>query len=162
MISESLLNFCDAVQATAASQFIQDIKWIVPLVQTVHILAIAAVLGSALMIQLRCLGLSQIDQAMARVAKRHAPVIGWGVSVLLLSGAVLIVGEPARALANDYFQLKMLLLLGVIGVSWVQMRPMQTQPEYWHQHPGVLRSLSVLSLGLWAGIVFAGRWIAYL
>jgi hypothetical protein len=150
------------VQATAASQLIQDIKWIVPLVQTVHILAIAAVLGSALMIQLRFLGFSQTDQAMARVAQRQAPVIGWGVSVLLLSGAVLIVGEPARALTNDYFQLKMLLLLGVIGVSWLQMRPMRAQADHWQRHPWVLRLLSLLSLGLWAGIVFAGRWIAYL
>lgn len=162
MITESLLNFCDAVQATAASQLIQDIKWIVPLVQTVHIVAIAAVLGSALMMQLRFLGLSQTDHAMARLAQRHAPVIGWGVCVLLLSGTVLIVGEPARALANDFFQLKMLLLLGVICVSWAQMRPMRDQPGFWQGHPGWLRFLSVLSLVFWVGIVLAGRWIAYL
>jgi hypothetical protein len=162
MITESLLNFCDALQATAASQLIQDIKWIVPLVQTVHILAISAVLGSALMVQLRFLGLSQTDQAMAGVAQRHAPVIGWGVSVLLLSGAVLIVGEPARALTNDYFQLKMLLLLGVIGVSWLQMRPMQTQTEYWLGRPWLLQLLALVCLALWFGIVLAGRWIAYL
>jgi hypothetical protein len=154
MITESLLNFCDALQATAASQLIQDIKWIVPLVQTVHILAISAVLGSALMVQLRFLGLSQTDQAMAGVAQRHAPVIGWGVSVLLLSGAVLIVGEPARALTNDYFQLKMLLLL--------QMRPMQTQTEYWLGRPWLLQLLALVCLALWFGIVLAGRWIAYL
>lgn len=162
MITESLLNFCDAIQATAASQIIQDIKWIVPVVQTVHILAIAAVLGAVLMIQLRCLGLSQADQALDRLAQRHTRVIGWGVTVLLLSGMVLIVGEPARALANDYFQLKMVLLLAVLGVTWLQLRPMHTQPGFWLQHEGWLRSLSVLSLALWVGIVMAGRWIAYL
>jgi hypothetical protein len=45
-----LTHFCAWLDHTALSQFIQGAGWIVPAVQTMHILAIAAVLGSQTMI----------------------------------------------------------------------------------------------------------------
>jgi len=116
-------------------------------VQTIHILAIAAVMSSVLMLDLRLLGVVGADQPLARVASRFRPVIWWTLPILLATGAVMIIGEPARSLANSVFQLKMLLLLAAIGVTLT-----------FHKGP---RIIAVLSLALWVGIVFAGRWIAY-
>jgi Family of unknown function (DUF6644) len=47
-----LQNFAQWLSDTAPSRFIQDILWIIPAVQTVHILAIAVVLSSVAMIEL--------------------------------------------------------------------------------------------------------------
>jgi hypothetical protein len=162
MKTKALLDFCDAIDATALSQTIQSIKWVVPAVQTVHILAIAALLASILMINLRLLGISGTDQTLARVSSRFSPVIWWSLPVLLLSGATLIIGEPARALANEFFQLKMFLLLCVIVLTLSFQRPLKSNPQHWDARAGAMRGIAVVSLILWGGIVFAGRWIAYL
>src|SRR3989442_14803270 len=147
MRTRALLDFCSWLEQTPLSQTIQSTGWIVPAVQTVHILSIAAVLSSVLMIDLRLMGLLARDQPLARVSERFRPVIWWTLPVLLATGSVMIIGEPARSLANPVFQLKMLLLLAAIAVT-----------AGLHKDS---RIIAILSLSLWVGIVFAGRWIAY-
>ena len=147
MRTQALDRFCSWLEHTPLSQTIQSTSWVVPAVQTIHILAIAAVMSSVLMLDLRLLGVVGTDQPLARVTSRFRPVIWWTLPVLLATGAVMIIGEPARSLANPVFQLKMLLLLAAIAVTVA-----------FHEGP---RIIAVLSLALWIGIVFAGRWIAY-
>ncbi len=162
MRTKALLDFCDAIDATALSQAIQSNKWVVPLVQTIHILAIAAVLSSILMINLRLLKVAGLDQSLARVSDRYQPVVWWTLPLLLASGLILIIGEPARSLANDIFQLKMFLLVCVIIVTVLLQRPLKRDPLYWDRRTALAGTLAVLSMALWCGIVFAGRWIAYI
>mgnify|MGYP003346826271 CR=1 FL=1 len=87
MKTKALLDFCEAIDSTALSQTIQSVKWVVPAVQTVHILAIAAVMSSILMINLRLLGISGTDQTIARISNRFGPVIWGALILLLLTGA---------------------------------------------------------------------------
>jgi hypothetical protein len=147
MRTQALDKFCSWLEQTPLSQAIQSAGWVVPTVQTIHILAIAAVMSSVLMLDLRLLGIFGADQPLARVASRFRPVIWWTLPILLATGVVMIIGEPARSLANPAFQLKMLLILAAITVT-----------AAFHKGP---RIIAVVSLSLWVGIVFAGRWIAY-
>jgi hypothetical protein len=133
MRTPALDSFCAWLDQTPLSQAIQTTGWIVPAVQTIHILAIAAVLSSALMIALR-------------LETRFRRVIWLALPVLLATGLVMIVGEPLRALANPIFQLKMSLLVAGVVIMLLPWRN---------------RAVAVASLSLWIGIVFAGRWIAY-
>jgi len=133
MRTPALDRFCSWLEQTPLSQAIQGAGWVVPAVQTIHILAIAAVVSSALMLALR-------------LDARFRPVIWWALPVLLATGLVMIVGEPVRSLENPVFQLKMALLVCAIVVS---LLPYKNRPA------------AVASLSLWIGIVFAGRWIAY-
>jgi len=162
MKTKALLDFCDTIDATALSQAIQATKWVVPLVQTVHILAIAALLSSVLMINLRLLGVAGTDQTLARVSERFRPVVWWSLPVLLASGLMLIIGEPARSLTNPFFQLKMCLLVVVLIVTLLSQRPLNRDSGFWDNRVATGRAIAMLSLLLWSGIVFAGRWIAYL
>jgi len=99
------------------------------------------------MLDLRLLGIVGRDQPLGRVTNRFRPVIWWTLPILLVTGVVMIIGEPARSLANPVFQLKMLLLLAAIAVT-----------AAFHKES---RIIAIVSLSLWVGIVFAGRWIAY-
>jgi len=147
MRTRALDSFCAWLEQTPLSQAIQSAGWVVPAVQTIHILAIAAVMSSVLMLDLRLLGIFGADQPLARATSRFRPVIWWTLPILLATGVVMIIGEPARSLANPVFQLKMLLLLTAITVTAAL-------------HKGS-RIIAIASLLLWVGIVFAGRWIAY-
>ena len=165
-----LFQFCAWLDKTAISQFIQASSWIVPMVQTVHILSIAAVLASATMIVGRLAGWAGQEQSARQFAARHLPFIWWPLLALLATGIIMIIGEPARELANWVFQLKMLLLITAIGVTRViQQRLAITAPDGAVGSRAVdepvvasVRTLSFVALLLWVAIILAGRWIAYI
>src|SRR5437763_670325 len=112
-----LNRFCLWLEQTSPSQIIQSTAWVVPAVQTVHILALATLLASALMINLRLMGLTGLDQPVERLSARFLPVIWWMLPILLVTGAIMITGEPARSLKNPVFQLKMGLLLAALALT---------------------------------------------
>ncbi len=163
--------FTKAINATSAwledtwlSQAIQTADWVVPTVQTVHILAIAVVAGSALMIDLRLIGVMSADQPLKAVSSRFLPFVWWTLLVLLATGAIMIIGEPPRSLKNPAFQLKMALLLAAIlvtGLIQILLRRDSAFGESGSKHHGLATVIAVLSMLLWTGIIFAGRWIAY-
>jgi len=164
MRTQALHNFCSWLEQTPLSQTIQSAGWIVPTVQTVHILSIAAVMSSVLMIDLRLIGILGRDQPLARVSERFRPVIWWTLPILLATGIIMIIGEPARSLESPVFQLKMALLVAAIIVTLSYQVPLGRDPSFWDLsigRRGAARIIAVLSLLLWVGIVFAGRWIAY-
>jgi uncharacterized membrane protein SirB2 len=112
-------SLCVWLDQTALSQAIQAIGWVVPTVQTVHIMSVAVVIISALMLDLRLIGVVGVDQPLDRVWVRFLPFVWWPLLILLATGALMIIGEPARSLKNPVFQLKMALLLGAMIVTAV-------------------------------------------
>ena len=165
MRTQSLDKFCAWIEQTSLSQTIQVTSWFVPTVQTVHILAVAAVMASILMIDLRLLGIVGKDLSLARVSARYRPIIWWTLPVLLLTGILMITGEPVRSLENWVFQLKMLLLIAAISVTLAYQVPLKKNAAYWEATGGrrsAIKLIAIFSLLLWTGIVFAGRWIAYI
>lgn len=150
--------------ATRASQIIANVNWIIPTVQTVHILAISVVITAAFLVHLRNFGMALTGQPKGAVAQRFLPLIWYAVGALLVSGIILIVGEPKRELPNPMFQLKMVLLVAALTLMAIFQRPLRSDPGYLDR-PGTRRAgaylISLVSLALWIGIVFAGRWIGY-
>jgi hypothetical protein len=164
MRTRALHDFCSWLEQTPMSQTIQTVPWIVPTVQTIHILAIAAVMSSVLMLSLRLIGVVGRDQLVRPYSARYLPVIWWSLPVLLASGAIMIVGEPVRSLESPVFQLKVLLIIAAFGLTFIYQAALTRNAAYWTDAPG-RRVMSVVlafvALALWIGIVFAGRWIAY-
>lgn len=159
---EFLVPFAEWLSATPISQLIQNVSWIIPAVQSVHILAIAMVMASALVISLRVLGLIMADLPLVAVTRRFQPWIWVSLIILLLSGAILIIGEPGRSITNSIFQLKMLLLLIVIICTLLLQRPLRKDEAYWDSSRRTTsRAIAVFSVAVWSCIIFAGRWIAY-
>ncbi len=161
----SLHSFAEWLAQTPVSQVIQNVSWIIPAVQSVHILSIAIVISAAFMVDLRLLGVIGRDQPTGAYTSRFLSWIWPTLVVLLVSGCILITGEPSRSLENPAFQAKMVLLILAIATTLGLQRPTHRDPAFWELTPGHRASgrvLAVLSVLLWVGIVFAGRWIAYM
>lgn len=146
------------LEHTQASQTIQVVSWIIPTVQTIHILAIAAVIGSMSLVDLRVLGVVGRAQSLSSVSTRLIPWVWGALIVLLLTGLVMIVGEPGRSLTNPIFQFKMLMVLTVGALTLALQSLLKRSPD---AAPGVARLIALVSLLIWVLIIFAGRWIAY-
>src|ERR1700693_1969982 len=128
-IAQSLNVFCLWLDGTALSQFIQSRAWVVPTVQSIHILSFALVVASALMINLRLTGVFGRDQSLDRISARFLPFIWWPLLVLLAAGTIMIIGEPARALKNPVFQVKVVLVIAAVIVTCMFQR-MRRNPAF--------------------------------
>jgi hypothetical protein len=161
---EILARFSSWLELTPFSRFLQTVEWVIPAVQTLHILAIAAVMGSMLLFNLRLLGVSAKDVPLARISQRFLPVIWVAFWALLTTGAVMIAAEPGRSLLNPVFQLKMALLLMALALTFAMERALRRSPTDWASSAAwtwVARLGASVSIGLWVAILCAGRWIAY-
>ena len=161
-----LEEFIDWLGATPVSLVIQKVFWIIPTVQTVHILAISVVLASMAMFDLRLLGLAGKRNSIASLSRRFMPWLWGALMVLAASGCILIVGEPKRALGNVFFGLKMCMLATAIvvtlGFQAVLKRDLASgSTDLVPAHFAVAKITGLLSLALWVGIAVAGRLIAY-
>lgn len=162
----TLHQFTGWLAATPLSNTIQSISWLVPALQTLHILAIAVVVSSVSILDLRLLDVAGRDQSVRETAARFLPWVWGAVGVLAASGVVLIVGEPARELLNPSFQAKIVTILIVLVLTAVFQRRLKTDPAAWLGPEGrgtsiAAKGLGLVSLLLWVAIVVFGRWIAY-
>ena len=159
----SLHQFSQWLAATPASLTIQTHEWIVPAVQSVHILAVAVVISTSLMLDLRLVGALGRGQAIAAFWGRYLPWTFTALVVLLLTGAVMVTGEPGRSLENWVFWTKMATLLGALAVTLAFAAPMLRTRDYWEHgaRRTLARGLGAFAILLWFGVVICGRWIAY-
>ena len=149
---------------TSLSLAIQTHFWAIPTIQTIHIAAIALTFGSVLMINLRVLGLSGAGASIDQTARRFVPWIWWGLLVLILTGLLMITGEPVRELINPVFWIKMVLVLTAILVSLWFQKAVRRNDAAWESVQGrriAVRTAAVAIILLWLAIMVAGRWIAY-
>lgn len=136
-------------------------SWVVPTLQTIHILSVAIVISGVLLINLRIAGLVERGQPIRAVLDRFLWPITIAVAVLAITGTLLIVGEPTRALFRTIFWVKMALILAALALTWSH------RPAFSLSHGGAIAAapgrkiIAIVALLLWLGVIVAGRWIAY-
>ena len=155
-------GFADWLAGTGFSRTIQSVSWVIPSLQSIHILMIGVVFVSVLMIALRVLGRMRADQPFEAVWRRFAPWMWTGLLVMAGTGLLLITAEPVREFTALSFWLKMLLLaLGVTGTA-LYGRGLRSQARVaTGQFSGGAKAASVLLIVLWLAVIFLGRAIAY-
>jgi hypothetical protein len=157
-------EFCDWLSRTNLSVAFQSANWFVPLVQTVHIISIAVLLTSVYVVSFRLIGVTRGGQPLAVVTAKSTPWVWIALGVLLGTGILLTITEPARELLNWAFRVKMLLVLALAGILLIVQIRTRRSPEYWTESPTrrrAARAMGVAAVIIGAGIVTAGRWIAY-
>jgi hypothetical protein len=157
-------GFAQWLESTRLSVTIQSVEWIIPLVQSIHIVTIGIVFVSILTIALRVLGWMQMDLAFGTVMTRFSAWIRRGLLVLALTGITLVVGEPVRELMSLSFWLKMgLLAVGVTSAIAFRrsLGPAATAAGGDPRFSLAAKSAAMATVLLWLAIIFLGRAIAY-
>jgi hypothetical protein len=135
-----------------------------PIVQTIHLLSISAVMGSIVLIDLRVLGLALPSQGTGELIRRLMPWTWCALPLLAVSGSIFILARPASYFVNPIFRLKFSLLAPAIILAVIFQRATSKDADFWERTPGrrvSARTIAALSLLLWVGVALAGRWIAY-
>lgn len=149
---------------TPVSVWLGSHFWAIPILQTIHILSIAAAFGSVLMINLRVLGLRATSQTMTQTMDRYLPWIWWALLALVLTGIGMSVAEPVRNLVNPFYWIKMGFIIVTVLISlWFQSMVHRNMAQWEMTHDGrvAIRTGAVGLILLWCAVMFCGRWIAY-
>ncbi|MEJ2410492.1 MAG: hypothetical protein P8Y58_03055 [Novosphingobium sp.] len=159
----SIATFSDWLYATPVSTAIRETTWVIPNVQTIHILSIAIVVGSALATELRFAGVFATDRSPADLLRRYLPWMRGALIVLLLTGLILVVAEPGRTLGNAVFWTKMVLVAGASLVTLKAREALLRQPAMADgvAPPEASKPLAWLMVLVWCVVIFCGRFIAY-
>jgi hypothetical protein len=139
-----------------------ETRLIIPVSQSLHILAVAFVAIAVGVLNLRLLGVAGTRHSFADLSTQLIPWIWSALIVLFVTGAVQTIAEPSRELMNVTFRTKMLLLLITVGITVFYQIQVKKNPKYWDQRRELSWLLASVSLALWVGIVAAGRLIAYM
>ena len=164
MIDVALSELSKWLAATPLSHTIQTTSWIIPTIQIIHILGVAVLFSSAVLVDFRIWRLLERDIPLTQVARRFLPPIWPMLLILLITGSLLIIGEPRRSLLNSTFYLKMALLAVAIMLTAGLQRSISSSPNSWdkdRRRQLAARFAATASIAVWCGILFAGRWIAY-
>ncbi len=135
-----------------------------PIIQTVHILGIAVLMGTVVMLNLRTLGLAVPSQALSEMTNRVMPWVFWALVSNLVSGAFFVFGRPNRYFNNPIFGWKIAFLIPALLLTFCFYWLHKQQPAYWELNRKRLwtaRAIAALSLICWLAVAMAGRWIAY-
>lgn len=158
-----MLEFANWLGTTGISQYIRQELWAIPSLQSIHILAIAALFSSSLFINLRLIGKADAGQTLATTMRRFMPWIWVGFAVLAATGVLLVIGEPERELVSAPFWIKMVLIVvGLSATLWLR-QSVARDGERWDrpENAGRARLYAFATLVVWIGVITAGRLIAY-
>jgi hypothetical protein len=153
------------LSTTPPSVFIQEHNaWAIPAIQSIHIVGIALVMGSVLMIDLRILGWAWVDQTLRQTVARFGPWLTGSLWLLLATGILMVIGEPVRELVTFSFWLKMALVAVGTVVAVLFQRALSRHDQHGENslasQPSV-KALAILTFLVWAFVIVLGRLIAY-
>jgi hypothetical protein len=157
-------NFCQWLQDTALSTSIRESTWVFPIIETTHVIALAFSVGTILVIDLRLVGLMMRREPASELSRQLLPVSLVGFCVMIVTGVLLFISLPLKAYNSIFFTIKMALLF-LAGVNaLVYQFTIYRSMSQWDTAdipPFPARLAGWLSLLLWAGIIAAGRTMAY-
>lgn len=150
------------LEATSLSTWLRESVSLLafPLVLVLHTIGMGFLAGANAAIDLRILGVA--SGVPLEPMERFFPVVWTSFAVSAVSGVLLLIAYPAKALTNPLFYVKLLLVGLAVGTSrWLQKQVFRD--------PGLNRVpvsrkgkvLAGVSLVLWAAVITAGRFLAY-
>jgi hypothetical protein len=160
-----LHNFATWLYATAPSVFLRSHEaWMIPTIQSIHIVGIATAVGSAFMIVMRVMGWMGSDQSLLDTQRRYGPWLIGAFWVLLATGSLLVLAEPPREFDAISFWLKMTLVALMVVITLSFQRSVRRHDQQWEtaviSRAGV-KWAAMATFLIWAAIIFLGRFIAY-
>ncbi|MFT3904738.1 MAG: hypothetical protein QM718_00325 [Steroidobacteraceae bacterium] len=157
-------EFADWIATTQISTLFQNVLWVVPLSQSIHIICLSTLFGAVLMINLRLLGVGSSGRSISQLVNTLIPIVWGALAVLLFTGTVQTIAEPVRQFVTPAFWGKMGMIVAVMAGTWVFTRAVRKNAALWDNpatRPGVAKVFAIVSTLLWVAIIACGRFIGY-
>ena len=155
-----LLPFFQWCETLWLGQFVVGSLWLFPVIESVHLLALAMLGGSILLVDFRLLGLGLRDRAVSELAREARPWMIAGLIAMVLTGIPLFLSEPIKCYYSTAFWIKM-TTLPIALVFAFTVRTQVTRAESGRNTARRQQLVGALSIALWFTVAAAGRWIGF-
>jgi hypothetical protein len=140
---------------------IRNSRWLFPIIETLHLLALALLLGTIIVMGLRLFGAVMRRQLVSEVAKQLSPWTLGALCVVLPSGWLLFASEAFKCYDSIPFRVKMVCLFLALVYHFTVYRKIIRADEG-RVTASVKRFAGIISLVLWFSVGLAGRGIGFL
>ena len=153
-----------SIESSGLGNWLRSSLKAMPVIESIHVMAVAVVFGTILIVDLRLLGIPNARRAFTRVADELLSLT-WGAFVVaVVTGALLFTANATTYFNNAPFRWKMLLLLGAgVNMAIFQFKTLKGVAA-WDDHsptPLAGRIAGASSIVLWTSVIFVGRWIGF-
>lgn len=151
------------IEQTALSVWIRETPsvWAFPFILFLHTLGLGFLAGINVAFNLWVLGFA--DRYPLAPMQRFFPVMWAGFWINAISGCLLLVAYPAKALTDPVFYLKMIMIVAALAqLQWMRDRLfVQADPSMPTVIAPRVRAVALATILLWAGAILTGRLLAY-
>jgi len=156
----SLMDFFQWCYDTPIGETIRNSSWLFPVIEAIHLLGLALVAGSVLLVELRLLGVGLNRQPVSVLAANTQPYLIAGICLMFATGIPLFLSESMKAYYSFAFWIKMACLFLVLLYTFTLRRRL-TRTTTPTDRPALGRLMAIVSLTLWFGVAWGGRWIGF-
>ncbi len=160
----TILSVLDWLAKTPWSIALHESQYMWPFTESLHVLTLTLFVGSAIVLDLRLLGVGFQRVPVSEMTGRMLPWTRAGFAVMVTTGLMLFYATPVTYYRSIFFRIKLLLLVAAgINVFVFHARTHRTVAA-WDGDPvppRAARVAAMVSLVAWAGVVVSGRLIAY-
>jgi hypothetical protein len=156
-----MFEYTGWIERTALSIWIREGSlWAFPIILILHTVGLAFLVGANVALDVRMLGFARGLPLPSLIPFFKAMWLGFWINAV--SGVLLLITYPTKALTNPLFYLKLgLIAFAVAHARWVR-RQLSGDPGFGTtQLPRTVRLVSVAALVCWAAAITAGRLLAY-
>lgn len=157
-------TFLEWLSNTSVAEAIRSGGTYFPWLECIHVVAIALVLGTIAIVDLRLVGYRSHRKSANRLIVEMLPFT-WGAFVVAAISGLLMFSSNAVTYAHDMrFQFKMLLIV-LAGINMAVFHSTTYRRIHeWDEvipTPSAARTAGVVSLCLWVAVAFLGRWMGF-
>ena len=156
----SLLPFFQWCYQTAIGEAIRESLWLFPLIEAFHLVGLGLTAGAVLIVDLRLLGVGLSRQPVVQLSTAVEPWLLGSLTLMFASGIPLFLSESIKCYYSFAFWVKMTSLLLVLLFTFTVRRRV-TRTGLATDRPLLGRLTALISLGLWFGVAWGGRWIGF-
>jgi len=135
-----------------------------PMLECIHVVAIAAVVGTITIVDLRLLGYRSHRRGVRQLIQDILPYTWGAFGLALAAGSLLFISNAPKYAHNAQFQLKLLVIVAAaINMAIFHLTVYRRVAEWDDRFPppAAARVAGATSLALWLTVIFLGRWVGF-
>jgi hypothetical protein len=152
----TVYHIAQTIEASALGQTIRESTWLFPAIESTHLLALALLGGSILIMSVSILGWG-LKTPVAEIYKSAHRYLNTAVILLVITGVFLGISEPVKLYGREAFLVKMISLAVALLVTYFVFNPLVRRGA----SGAALRVVTVLTMAAWLTVAMAGRWIGF-
>jgi hypothetical protein len=156
-----MFEYTDWIERTGLSLWIREGSlWAFPIILILHTVGLAFLVGANVAIDVRMLGFARGLPLQAMLPFFKVMWLGFWVNAV--SGVLLLITYPTKALTNPLFYLKLgLIAIAVAHARWARRQIVGNPAFAGARLPAMARVASMAALVCWMAAIAAGRLLAY-